>query len=631
MGPVCIANDSQTITLGGARSNAFLVTLLLLHNRPVSFDRLAESLWEGEPPASAKANLRSYASKLRRTLGPGERDRLKVQDGHYNLRVAASEVDAATFNDLARQGSAALRRGDLDPAVCLLQEALGLWRGAAAQDVPRLPGLAPHLVTLEERRLGAAEDLMQALLAKGELSTVVSEARAFLADNPCRERAWALLMLSLYRCGDVAGALGAFADARSTFVNRLGVEPGPELRDLQVAILRRDSAAGNSRREPLTMVGDSPPWTATPDVVPRQLPRDVTYLVGRERQVSDLRTRLLAHGAPVVAIHGPAGVGKSALALRLAHAVSERFPDGNLYFDLRGNMADQPPADWRAALDGALRALTRRPDENSPSAEESVARFRSLLAGRRVLLVIDNAVDADQVRSLLPPQPHCACIVTSRRMLATLDGAYHCDLQPLPTTEAVGLLGHLAGDQRVAAEPDAAREVARLCDHLPLALRIAGARLATRPAHSLGDFAARLRNSPCRLDELEFEDLSLRSRLQASLRVLEDSENPLDRLAVALFTLVGRLLVSAERPARTTTDPGLLPHRALDRLVDLRLLDSSGSDRYRISSLAAIFAVERGVEIADKPGAASRFRAGGGEPRMRDQQGLLQAVHRFSQ
>ncbi|SDH02487.1 AfsR/SARP family transcriptional regulator [Nonomuraea jiangxiensis] len=626
LGPVCIANESHTITLGGARSNAFLVTLLLSKNRPVSFDRLAESLWDGEPPASAKANLRSYASKLRRILGPGDRDRLKARDGRYHLRVAAGEIDAATFGDLARRGSAALRRADLDLAVRLLREALGLWRGPAAQDVPRLPGLAPHLLGLEESRLGAAEELMEALLAQGQLATVVSEARAFLADNPCRERAWALLMLSLYRGGDVAGALGAFADARSTFVNRLGMEPGPELRELQTAILHRDSAAGRSRQEPLTMVDGSSSWTLTPPVVPHQLPRDVARLVGRETQLSDLRTRVLAHEAPVVAIHGPAGVGKSALALRLAHAVSAKFPDGHLYFDLRGNTIDQPPTDQRAVLDGALRALTGRPGQSGDSADESVARFRSLLAGRRMLLVIDNAVDVGQVRRLLPPQPHSACIVTSRRMLSTLDGAYHCDLQPLSTTMSVDLLGHVAGNERVVAEPDAAREVVRLCDHLPLALRIVGARLATRPSCSLEDFAARLRDSPCRLDELEFEDLSLRSRLLASLRALEDSHNPLDHLAVAAFALVGKALLSAERPARTTEDSGLLPHRALDRLVDLRLLDSSGSDLYRISSLVALFAAECGAGIGGKPGTASQHRAGGGEQRTRDQQGLVHAV-----
>jgi tetratricopeptide (TPR) repeat protein/transcriptional regulator with XRE-family HTH domain len=382
-----------------------------------------------------------------------------------------------------------------------------------------------------------------------------------------------------------------------------GIETG-HIRRPRIASLRRLAdalgLAGPERQALLDGTGGQPGRTM---VVPRQLPADVVTFTGRQAEMDQLERVLAAveGTGPVVisAIQGAGGIGKSALAVHAAHRLAACYPDGQLYVNLHGATAGLEPLEPLEVLGRFLRALGVDPAAIPADVDEAAARFRSELAGRCLLVVLDNARDAGQVRPLVPGTPGCGVLVTSRRTLADLDGAHHLRLDVLPTHEAVALLGRLAGVERVAAEPDTAREIARLCGHLPLALRIAGARLAARPAWSLGLLAGRLADAQRRLDELELADTSVRASLAVSHQELAQSPDPADQAAARAFGLLGlpdgpdlsvpvaaRLLDTTEEQAE-----GLL-----ERLVDAQLLESPVPGRYRLHDLLRAYARERAAE-----------------------------------
>ena len=349
---------------------------------------------------------------------------------------------------------------------------------------------------------------------------------------------------------------------------------------------------------------------APPPVIPHELPADIPDFTGHEAKFERLLAAFTQAGRAsptVLTVHGVGGVGKSTLAIHAAHQLAAQFPDGQLYLNLQGATAGLRPLDPVDALARLLRALGLEGREIPAEVDEAAARFRSRVAGRRILLVLDDAISASQVRPLLPASPTCAALITSRQVLATVDGASHVHLDLLPAEHAIRLLGGLAGVDRLAVEPQAAADLARQCDYLPLALRIAGARLAARPSWPVGALAERLGDERTRLDELESDDLAVRSCFQVSYRALRTSEDDRDRTAARLFRLLGLHRgpeVSTWTAAALLDTPPEVAETALERLVDAQLLKAAGSSRYAMHGLLLLFAREQASH--DEPEAERR-------------------------
>jgi tetratricopeptide (TPR) repeat protein len=395
----------------------------------------------------------------------------------------------------------------------------------------------------------------------------------------------------LDRCGRQAEALERYGMVRVRLTEELGVDPGPDLRRVYADLL-----AG---RPPEVGEGAGTAPVAPERLVPRQLPPDIAAFTGRARELARLEQVLAAAGeqGPVVisVIQGAGGIGKSALAVHAAHRLAGRFPDGQLYVDLHGATAGLQPLAPLEVLGRFLRALGMDPAAVPADLEEASAAFRSRVAGRRLLVVLDNAADAAQVAPLLPASPGCGVLVTSRRLLASLEGARQVRLDVLTPAEAVELLDRLAGAARVAAEPEAAAEVARWCGYLPLALSIAAARLAARPTWSVRALAGRLADQQRRLDELELAEVGVRTSFQVSHQQLRASHDPLDRSAAGAFGLLGMLdgpEMGAPLVARLLDQSEEAAERVLERLVDAHLLETPSPGRYRLHDLLRLCARE---------------------------------------
>ncbi|MET8862177.1 BTAD domain-containing putative transcriptional regulator [Nonomuraea sp. NPDC004580] len=526
LGPLEVRRDGHPVRISGRKPRLLLATLLLDAGRLVGADLLAEVLWAHRPPRSAQANLRTYASSLRTDLGGGV---LRSDGGGYAVDVRASELDLLAFEQL-------VDRGEYDAA-------LALWRGAPLCDLPGSPVWDRRLEPLHELRARAAEALIERRIAAGDHDGAVSELRGLLAEQPYREDLWGRLVLTLHRGGRKAEALRAYATVRGRLVDELGVEPGAELRGAYELILADESAP----------------------VVPRQLPPDLPDFTGRAEAVAALG---LPH--PVAVVSGPPGCGKSALAVHAGHALRAAYPAGQLYLEL----GDREPDDLLAE---ALRALGVAAPP--PTTAERSALLRSLLAERPMLMLLDDARDADQVRPLLPGNDS-AVIVTSRRRITELPGAALVQLGPLAPDEALSLLARVAGADRVAREREAAQAIVAACGHLPLAVRNAGTRLAARPGWSLSVLRQRLD------DDWLGELREVRTGLDRGYARL-----PADA-ARTLATL--GLLGPAAQPG-WVIDAALGRHGAgdvTDLLVDVNLLDPVGTDemgqpRYRVPDLIA--------------------------------------------
>ncbi|WP_433318424.1 AfsR/SARP family transcriptional regulator [Micromonospora sp. CA-269861] len=610
LGPLRIAAAGRVVPVGPQKQRALLAALLLSANERVSLDRLTGELWD-QPPDSAVANLRTYASGLRRLLseldgGSAGGDRLVSSAAGYQLRVDPGELDLHRFQTATEQGRAALVGGDHETATVRFREALDLWRGRPAEDVRAGPELAARITLLEEQHLSLVEELIQARLALGEHAAVTGELRLLLATHPYRERLRHQLMLALYRSGDVPAALSTYAETRAVFADQLGLEPGADLSRLHQAILRRapelslpDTGSNPVDEQPAPGPGNQP----SPVEPPRQLPPDPAAFVGRADELRDIERACVPAtrsrtGPAVVVLHGPGGVGKTTLAVRAAHRLASHYPDGQLYLDLHGGAPGVPSVEPLAALGQLLRALGVPARDVPLELAEATARLRSETAARRLLIVLDGADGAQQIRPLLPAGPHCAVLITSRRPTSTLD-ALRLRLDRLSDAEARQLLDTLSGDGRAAADPAAAARLVLLCDGYPLALRIAGARLAARPDWSVGVLADRLDNERERLDELRADDLAIRSSFWHTYRQLLDSADPDDRAAAAAFRTLSLLRVP-EIPARlaavTIGEPERRALTLLDRLTDMHLMHAIGPTRFRFHDLLRVY----GAELAEE-------------------------------
>jgi DNA-binding SARP family transcriptional activator/tetratricopeptide (TPR) repeat protein len=588
--------DGRLLPLNATKPRILLSLLLLHANRPVAVEELTAALWPLKPPPTAAGALRTHMSTLRRSLG-ADRPVVRSRPPGYQVELAPTELDRLVFDELARQGRQAAAQGDLAAAADLWSRALALWRGLPLDGIELGPVAQAELANLTERRWTVLEDWAQARLTFGHHADLLAVLGPATTEQPLRERLHELAMLALYRAGRQSEALAVFRGLRRRLVTELGIEPSPPLQRLQRQILAGDPALDAPARPP----------SPAPAPVPRQLPPDVVAFTGRAREIEAARGSV---PGKVLAIAGPGGVGKSALAVHLAHRLAHLFPDGQLYVDLQGAAAELRPLEPLEVLGRFLRALGSRDGDPATVAEAS-GTFRALAARRQLLVVLDNARDAAQVRPLLPAGPPAAALVTSRRILSTLDGAAHLNLDVLPEREAVRLLGRLAGPQRIAADPAAARRVARSCGCLPLALRIAGARLAARPRWPVRALAARVGDAQRRLDELQIAELGVRSSFQVGYESLLDSTDPGDRAAARAFPLLGLpdgADLSLPAAAALLDQPEPDAERAVERLVDAQLAESPAPGRYRLHDLLRLFARELAARLprGDAAGALTR-------------------------
>jgi DNA-binding SARP family transcriptional activator/Tfp pilus assembly protein PilF len=531
LGPLQVCDGPAAIDIPGARSRVLLSGLLLRAGQTVDADTLAELVWDGSPPGGARGTLRSHVMRLRRALGPAAGRLLVTRYPGYLIEAEPDDVDVLRFAALCRQGGAAARQAEWEQAAAVLRPALGLWRGEALADVPSQALRQQEVPRLEQARLQAREWLGDADLHLGRPAELIPELQELVARYPLRERFHAQLMLALAQAGRRAEGLAAYRAARLALTSELGVEPGPELRRLHQRMLAADGDLAVPAPPPAERAqapAGPPAARRVGHLVPRQLPPGVRHFTGRQAELAALDDLLApagtaAGGVTVSVIVGMAGAGKSALAVHWAREAAGQFPDGQLYVNLRGYDADAPvPA--ADALAVFLRALGVAGPDIPAGADERAAMYRSLLAGRRLLLLLDNAGTADQVRPLLPGAPGRA-VVTSRDSLAGLvarDGAARLRLDLLPAAEATGLLAALIG-RRADDDPEMTATLAAQCGRLPLALRVAAELASSRPAAALAELARELGDHQ-RLDLLAAGDdpgTSVRGVFSWSVRHLE--------------------------------------------------------------------------------------------------------------
>jgi DNA-binding SARP family transcriptional activator/tetratricopeptide (TPR) repeat protein len=595
LGPVELWDDGDRVDLGGRKQRALLALLLLNANRNVPLGRLIDWLWEEEAPRTARELVHEYVSRLRRALRPNQvaqpaSGRLRTSAWGYRLQVGPDELDLHRFERLVGEAQQAAAGDDQARAAGILRQALALWRGSPLEDVPSTRAVEAEVTRLEEARLTVLEQRIEADLQSGRRAELVSELEGLVAAEPLRECFRAQLMLVLYRCGRQAEALAVYRAGRRLLIDGHGLEPGSRLRELEQAILRDDPVLVPPSRTVARRTVAVPP--------PSQLPPDVADFTGRAGIMGAVAALLVSApdepepAAPVVAVAGKPGVGKTALAVHVGHRLGSRFPDGQLWVDLRG--VAPVPLDPAAALAGMLRALGVDSSVIPDELEERVRLYRSRLAGQRLLIVLDNAATEAQVRPLLPAGAGAAALVTSRCRLIGLEAAHHLDLDVLSQEEAVTLLGRVAGPGRLAADAEAARTIATLCGQLPLALRIVGAKLAVKRHWTTSEFVDRLRDEHRRLDELRAGDLEVR----ASVALSYQGRPPDEQRA---FRLLG-LLDTADFPAWAAAALlGQGPEAAeelLERLADRHLLEVAGRDaagqaRYRYHDLLRVYAREQ--------------------------------------
>ncbi|MBG0826881.1 tetratricopeptide repeat protein [Planomonospora sp. ID67723] len=604
LGPVQAWRDGAELDLGTPLQRSILAMLLLREGRAVTPTEMIDAVWgEGAPPRALGA-LRTYVSRLRAVLEPGRSPRTRPElltsvGRGYALRIPGTALDLALFESRMQEAEKARRAGDLAAAAESMRAGLALCTGE-----PLAGAVGPYAEhqrdRLIERRMSVLESLMDLDLELGRHADVVSELIALTADHPLRERLHAQLMLAYYRCGRQGDALAVFADTRRVLADELGVDPGPDLAALHRRILAADpDLAGPVRLAPPSPAGETPlPAPETHELPrPAQLPAAVGDFTGRGQIITRLRTLLStqtgAEGVPVAAISGIGGVGKTALAVHVAHAMQDLFPDGQLYADLRG-YGEEPTAP-ESALAAFLRGLGLPADVIPDGLAERSALFRSLLADRRMLVLLDNARDAVQVAHLLPGSAGCAAIVTSRHKMADLASARLFDLDVMEPDEALALFGAVAGAERVSAERAAAMDVVAACGFLPLAVRIVAARLAARPTWTVASLVPRLADERRRLDEMRVGNLAVEATFALGYGQLEEAQGR----AFRLLSLPGGPDISVSAAAAVLDLSPTETEDILESLVDASLLEAPAAGRYRFHDLLKLFArrtAERGPD-----------------------------------
>ncbi|MFE3096327.1 BTAD domain-containing putative transcriptional regulator [Streptomyces sp. NPDC059248] len=574
LGPVRAWRAGQPLPPGSPQQRALLSALLLRDGRTATSHELIDAIWGEEPPSQALATIRTYAHRLRKVLSATT---LISESGGYALRIERDALDLFVAQELAAAAEKTRAAGDPGHARMLVNKSLGLWDGEPLANVPG-PYAENQRTRLEEWRLQLLETRLDLDLEVGAHAEAVSELTALTAAHPLRERMRELLMLALYRSGRQAEALAVYADTRRLLADELGVDPNPELSQLQERILRADTA----------LAAPAEPHTAPPPVAqPAQLPATVPDFTGRASFVRELGEQLATAEGSVMAVSalaGIGGVGKTTLAVHVAHEARPRFPDGQLYIDLQGtsNRATEP----EAVLGAFLRALGH-PEASVPETlDERSALYRSTLAGRRVLVLLDNARDAAQIRPLLPGTAGCAALVTSRVRMVDLAGAHLVDLDVMSPEEALQLFTRIVGFERVSAERQSALDVVAACGFLPLAIRIAASRLAARRTWTVSVLAEKLADERRRLDELQAGDLAVKATFELGYGQLE----PAQAHAFRMLGLADGPDISLAASAAVLGRPVQETEDLLEALVDTSLVESAAPGRYRFHDLVRLYA-----------------------------------------
>jgi DNA-binding SARP family transcriptional activator len=579
LGPVRAWRDGEQISTGAPQQRALLAVLLLRGGRTATAAELLDALWGDAPPNTALAALRSYAFRLRKALGP---QTLVTDSGGYAIHIPVEALDATTVEQLAAEAEK-IRQSDPGQARELLSTALEMWNGEPLAGLPG-PFAETQRVRLAEWHLGLIEVRLELDLEMGAHAEAVSELTAVTAEHPLRERLRALLMLALYRSGRQAEALGVYADTRRLLADELGIDPSAELSDLHQRILEADASLAPPQ-------GSGTP--GAPEILrPAQLPATVPDFTGRAAFVRELGEQLAAAslGSGVMAVSavaGIGGVGKTTLAVQVAHNAREAFPDGQLYVDLQGT--GPRPSEPEAVLGSFLRALGL-PDGAIPdSLADRAALYRSTLSGRRVLALLDNAYDAAQIRQLLPGTPGCAALVTSRVRMVDLAGAHLVDLDVMSPEESLLLFTRIVGEERVGSERQASLDVVAACGFLPLAIRIAAARLAARRTWTVSVLADKLADRRRRLDELRAGDLAVKATFDLGY----DHLSPAQARAFRLLSLPEGPDISLDAAAAVLDLDRYRTEELLEALVDISLIESAAPARYRFHDLLRLYARER--------------------------------------
>jgi DNA-binding SARP family transcriptional activator len=613
LGPLEVSRENAVIKVGGPRQQTVLAMLLLEANHVIPVDRLIRAIWDEEPPATSRGQVQICISALRRQIVAAQGPQpICSRPPGYLLNLDDGALDAHVFESGVTAARSARAAGELHRAAAEFRGALGLWRGEA------LSGVTSRLVQqsvaqLSERRLAVLEERLECELLLGLHHDLVGELVGLVEQHPLRERLRALLMAALYRAGRQAEALEAYRHTRDTLMEELGIEPGRELRVLHRAILNGDPAPGMAQA-PAGPAGPiaAPALRRDQVQVPRLLPAAIPDFTGQETLVGRLVAKAMESGAggdaqravPVSVIAGPGGAGKTTLAVHVAHQLAAHFPDGQLFARLRLGDCQASPAD---VLERFLRALGVASHDLPEGADERAEMYRSLLGKRKLLIVLDDAMSEQQVSALLPGSSQCSVIVTSRKRLTGLSAADRVEVRGFDHRGAVELLTRIVGAARVEAEPDTVTAVCELCGYLPLALRIAAARLAARPHWDIADLAERLADESRRLDELNHGEMGMRASIALTYESVSADARRLFRLlalveASSFASWVGAPLLRADV---------LHAHDVLEELTEAYLIDTelgpgAGPARYRFHDIMRAFARER---LAAEESAQDRHEA----------------------
>jgi DNA-binding SARP family transcriptional activator len=598
LGPVRAWRSGTEVVIGPPKQRAVLGLLASRVNEVVGVEQIVDAVWGSNVPQTGVNGVHTYVAGLRRALEP-ERGRrqtgalLVSAAGGYSLQMDRDRVDTELFVRRHAQSRKLRAVGDIAGALETVRSALSLWRGEAYAGVPG-PFATVERARLHELRSAAVEELAYDMLVTGQHGEVIEVLANAVADEPLRERLRWLLMLALYRCGRQAHALQVYSQTRRLLLEELGIEPGTELRELHEKILC-------GQPDPGTVAVAEVRAQAMPR--PAQLPPSARGFVGRTEELAWLQ-RLVTReeprqgmATPIVVIDGAAGVGKTAFALQLTHLLADRFPDGQLFVDLYGSSPVRSPIGAFEALAALLCGLGVEESNLPTDLAGRAALYRSHLHRRRMLVVLDDAINAEQLRPLIP-RGGCCVVVTSRRRqsgLAAHDGAHRIEVGPLSTLESVELFTYLIGKERTAGQGEAAAQLAELCGHLPLALRIAAESVAADPRMSLAQLVSHYRDRGSRLDRLTVDDdavSSVRARLASSYRALP-------ACAARLFRLLGRCTertITVEDAATMLNTSVAEAGRQLDTLADRYLLTETVTDAYHLHDLVHLFAVECAAE-----------------------------------
>jgi DNA-binding SARP family transcriptional activator/tetratricopeptide (TPR) repeat protein len=602
LGPFGVVADGEPLDVSAGRSSALLAVLAMSAGKVVSIERLADMVWGEDLPANARRSVQTYVTRLRSTLGS---ETISTAGAGYVLNIDPNDVDALRFIRL-------LERNDDDPGTerRRVVEALSLWRGDPLEGVQSAWLADYERPRLLERYLSGLERRIDLDIEAGRAAELVAEVRDVAGQHPLRESMWVRLIVVLDRCGRQAEALESYETIRSRIAGELGVDPGPELQRIYNKLLQ------GTPPEPAESQPAAPARVAEPErLIPRQLPADIDSFTGRRDALAALDALVEAAGSsggaerPIVitALHGAGGIGKTTLAVHWAHRVAERFPDGQLYLNLRGFGPGDPMAPAEA-LEVLLRGMGVPADQVPADVDARSALLRTVLADRQVLLVLDNARDAEQVRPLLPGSGGALVIVTSRsqlRGLAAREGAGRVAVDTLSMDDATGMLAAGLEGQRVASDTESLAELAELCGCLPLALAVAVERAGRHPDSELADLIIELRDERERLDALDTGD----DPLTSVRAVFSWSYQALDADTAELFRLLGRYLgtdFSLPAVAALSGTTTARARRRLDALTDVNLLRRSRHGRYTMHDLLRTYASELHDEMHPDDDAAIR-------------------------